>query len=99
MSFNEFCDRVKNYDNKTILPTVPEYEMIIEPVYMWHPADISKEDMTEIYCMSDGLRIFKSLLPDAIKVRDIKNRMERIQEECDKELETLQDQLDNLMEG
>lgn len=99
MSFNEFCERIRNYDNKTVLPTFSEYENIIEPVYMWHPADISKEDMTEIYCMSDGLRIIKSLLADAVKVRDIKDRMDRVREECDRELEMLQDRLDDVMEG
>lgn len=91
MMYSEFCEMLEDdfACPTTQLPTQEEYELI-EFVYMWYPAEISKEDCCLIWRTKQPMLVFADMLPRArknkslnISISQLKSRINCLQKEQD----------------
>ena len=81
MLYSEFVDEYnESEDHKYKLPTADEYHHIIEPIYVFHPANFDKGEIVALYEIG-GLAIMNCLLGDANTAELLERDKIRIKQE------------------
>lgn len=87
MMYSEFITKYRNFKgawgNKWNEPTIEEYQTIIEPVYTYHPLQLSKDEIVTLYCIG-GLPLMDDMNDVALDYQDYEDNYNKAKEAWDK---------------